>query len=78
MTDFALRFLALLGPLSVYGVVVRLMESKPIETWWPLLVFAIVINVGMAAVVWFRSHRRHPDAELELTLEDPDRRYGTF
>ncbi|QAU07250.1 hypothetical protein SEA_NOSILAM_7 [Gordonia phage NosilaM] len=76
MTDFALRFLALLGPLAVYGVVVRLMESKPIDQWWPLLIFAVVVNGGMALVVWFRSHRGDPDDEL--TLEDPERRYGSF
>ena len=68
MTELALRFLALLGPISVYGVFVRLMEKQPPETWVPLLILSVVVNAATVCVVWRNRHagqHGEPDELIE-------------
>lgn len=65
MTELAVRFLALLGPISAYGVFVRIVDGRPPSTWVPLLIFSIVINAITIYVVW---RNRHNQIDLDENL----------
>ena len=70
MTELALRFLALLGPISAYGVFVRLMEKQPPDTWVPLLILSIAVNLATIYVVWRNRHEDKDDEFVEIVDGD--------
>ena len=65
MTELAVRFLALLGPISAYGAFARIVDGRPPSTWVPLLIFSIVINAITIYVVW---RNRHNQVDLDENL----------
>lgn len=73
MTQLAVRFLALLGPISAYAVFVRMIEGEPPSVWVPLLIVSLMINATTVWVVW-RSRKADPegkaDEEIDYRIDD--------
>lgn len=68
MTKLAVRFLALLGPISAYAVFTRLLEGEPPSVWVPLLITSLVINLITVWVVW-RSRKADPEAKADEEID---------
>lgn len=72
MTELAVRFLALLGPISAYGVFAQIIDDRPPSTWVPLLIFSIVVNAATVYVVWSNRHNQTERDENLYHVDDDD------
>ncbi|AXH50288.1 hypothetical protein SEA_EMIANNA_8 [Gordonia phage Emianna] len=72
MTDLAVRFLSLIGPMSALIVLLRIFESVPLSEWWPFLIFTIAVNALTVLVV--QKTRRPADDDLILGPDVDEKR----
>ncbi|WGH20790.1 hypothetical protein QLT00_gp07 [Gordonia phage Commandaria] len=72
MTELAVRFLSLLGPISAFVALLRIFDRAPLGQWLPILIFAIVVNAATVAVALYQSRSEDPLLLVD-TDEDEDR-----